>query len=110
MFGRKLKILRFNLDLNQQEMAEKLHISQAVYCRYENDKKEFSIEFIQRVDEIFGLDFAGGGGDLNIGKEKNDSQTKIKEKEIYSNQEFYMLPKELIDKLALLLEKFANKI
>jgi DNA-binding XRE family transcriptional regulator len=38
-FGRKLKMIRTEHNLDQKGMSEILHVSQPVYSRYEKDKK-----------------------------------------------------------------------
>jgi len=54
-FGKKLLTLRVTNNLNQNEMARKLNVSQPVYSRYENDEKDVTENdpFVKRVAEEF---------------------------------------------------------
>ena len=54
-FGKKLKMLRFTNQLDQNAMSKRLNVSQPVYSRYENDEKQVNEkdEFVKRVTEEF---------------------------------------------------------
>ncbi|MEJ7609783.1 MAG: helix-turn-helix transcriptional regulator [Ferruginibacter sp.] len=54
-FGNKLRILRISNNLDQDTISKKLHISQPVYSRYENDEKEVNEDnpVVKRVSEEF---------------------------------------------------------
>lgn len=54
-FGNKLKMLRVCNNLDQDTISKKLHISQPVYSRYENDEKEVNEDnpVVKRVSEEF---------------------------------------------------------
>ena len=56
-FGNKLKILRISHRLDQETISKKLHISQPVYSRYENDEKEVNEDnpVLKRVMEEFNV-------------------------------------------------------
>lgn len=54
-FAKKLLTLRVTNNLNQNEMARKLNVSQPVYSRYESGEKEVreNDDFVKRVAEMF---------------------------------------------------------
>lgn len=52
-----LKSIRTNLNLNQQEMAEKLGISRETYQNYENYKTFPDIPIVKKIIEISNVDF-----------------------------------------------------
>lgn len=52
-FSKRLKQLRRQHGLTQQQMSERLHIDQSVYSKYENDKISPCMDFIARVAEEF---------------------------------------------------------
>ena len=54
-FGNKLRMLRVSNNLDQDTISKKLHISQPVYSRYENDEKEVNEDnpVVKRVSEEF---------------------------------------------------------
>jgi transcriptional regulator with XRE-family HTH domain len=53
MFGQRLKELRQQLNLSQQEMADHLCISQSFYSRIENGKSLVAASFITQVAYTF---------------------------------------------------------
>ena len=57
-FGTKLKMLRTLNKLDQSQMIKKLHTSQPVYSRYENDLKQVDIShhFVKAVAKEFNVD------------------------------------------------------
>ncbi len=56
-FGNKLKILRISHRLDQDTISKRLHISQPVYSRYENDEKQVDEHnlMVKKVAEEFGV-------------------------------------------------------
>ncbi len=53
IFRIRLKEMRLLLGFTQREMAEKLHISQPSYIRYENGTAEPTLENLSKIAEIF---------------------------------------------------------
>jgi transcriptional regulator with XRE-family HTH domain len=53
IFGQRLKELRQQLNLSQQEMADHLCISQSSYSRIENGKSLVAASFITQVAYTF---------------------------------------------------------
>lgn len=52
-----LKGIRNNLDLTQQEIAEKLGISKETYQNYENYKTFPDVPMIVKIIDLSGVDF-----------------------------------------------------
>ncbi len=49
----KIKLYRTKTGLSQQEIAEKLFISQNTYSKYEKNPSQFSIEQLQQLASLF---------------------------------------------------------
>lgn len=49
----RLKDMREDRDLTQQELADYLRISQNTYSQYENGKRQLPIELLIRLAEYF---------------------------------------------------------
>ena len=52
-----LKSIRINLNLTQEEMADKLGVSTKTYQNYENYKSYPDVEIVKKIVELSGLDF-----------------------------------------------------
>lgn len=50
---KNLKRLRFEHDLTQEEMAEKLNVSRVTYCKIENGKSKGTTTFWLNVEKEF---------------------------------------------------------
>lgn len=50
-----LKIIRKNLNLNQQKVALDLNISREALSHYENGKRQPSLEMLLRMSEYFNV-------------------------------------------------------
>lgn len=44
--GKNLRKLRVQKKLSQEDVAKLLNISRQAYCRYENDQREISLDFL----------------------------------------------------------------
>ncbi len=55
-FGEKLKKVRKENNLSQEEMAELLYTTQGNYSLYESGQRTPSIDFLKRLIEQFNLD------------------------------------------------------
>ena len=53
IFWRRLKQLRIQYGLTQQEMSERLCMAQSTYSRYENDVSKATTEIIIRIAREF---------------------------------------------------------
>ena len=66
----RIKFLRENLKLSQEELAEKLNLSKGIISLYEQEKRKQSLEILIKLSEIFNvsIDYIIGRTDL-----KNES-------------------------------------
>ncbi len=55
LIGNKLKILRKNKDMSQEEAADYLHISQSAYARMESGESSSWANHIFRICKIFDI-------------------------------------------------------
>lgn len=55
-FGKKLRIIRKEMNLTQTEMGERLLMDQSTYSRYESEKTYPTIEIVTRVSKVFSID------------------------------------------------------
>ena len=52
MYGEKIKELREQKRISQEAMAEKLHITQSAYSKYESNQVQISVDMLLRVAEV----------------------------------------------------------
>ena len=52
-FGKRLKNLRIEKNLTQQQLAEKLNVSKANISKYESDIIEPNINLINQISKLF---------------------------------------------------------
>ncbi|MDC0176588.1 helix-turn-helix domain-containing protein [Polaribacter sp.] len=104
LIANKLKILRKEKNLSQEEVAHRLHISQSAYCRIENgestswaahidaicDLYSISPEELVKKDPIINHNQKGGGSYIKINqlskKLIEQFEIRLKEKENYIEQ------------------------
>ena len=74
-FGTRLKGIRNEKGMSQEEMAELLHTSKTHYGNMERGKKGVSIDFLLEIAETFDkkTDY------LLLGKEENDLEQAIRQ-------------------------------
>ncbi|MGC4104544.1 helix-turn-helix domain-containing protein [Ferruginibacter sp.] len=94
-FGKKLKELRFQHNLTQEEMCEQLSMEQSTYSRYETDKSTPNWDVITRVIGAFEVSLMWlMESDAEV-KEKHIDQIK----KIAQSHKYYEVPKEVIESL-----------
>ena len=54
MLYRRMRDLREDADLNQQEVAEHLHIMQSTYSDYENGKRYITADTMAKLADYYG--------------------------------------------------------
>lgn len=54
-FGRKLKIIRHQNNLKQQQLADVLGISRSAYCSYEIGRRDVDLDTIIKLSEFYNL-------------------------------------------------------
>ena len=55
MLSERLKTIRKENHLTQEQMGQKLHMSQSAYCKYENDKTPASVGLLKKISEEFNI-------------------------------------------------------
>ena len=81
-FGERLKEARENLGFNQNEFAEKLQLAPQSLARYEKNKVKPTIEFIEKLTNMFIINsnwLINGKGSMFV---KNDLNFSFKEETI----------------------------
>ncbi|MDE6372583.1 MAG: helix-turn-helix domain-containing protein [Clostridia bacterium] len=53
MYGKRIKDLRIENNLNQSELAEMLHVSQSAVAKYENEQLEPNINMLEKIADVF---------------------------------------------------------
>jgi transcriptional regulator with XRE-family HTH domain len=96
-FGNKLKQLRKQYRLTQQQMSEKLLMEQSNYSHYETDKTIPTADIIMRVAQTFNvtLDWLMQPD----GNQINFESGSINQGAVINNGTNYSIPKEVLDML-----------
>ena len=88
-FGEKLILMREKLGFNQNEFAEKIELAPQSLSRYEKNKVKPSIEFIEKLTDMFSTNsnwLINGKGTMFIENSENIQNINYK-KEIINNLE-----------------------
>lgn len=66
VFSKRLKELRLQSGMTQAQIADKLHIRQQSYARYEYGTGEPNMQTLYEISEIFGvsIDYLFGKADI----------------------------------------------
>ena len=72
MFGPRIKHFRKMYHMSQQDLADKLHVTQAAITSWENETRTPDIETILKLCHIFGV-----SSDMLIGNELDESGTRL---------------------------------
>lgn len=115
-FGKRLKQLRRQHDLTQQQMCDRLHIDQSAYSKYENDKISPCTDFIDQVAREFNV-----SSEWLIASDQNavtfENGSINHGNGIVQAHNFYTIPKEIFDTfihqqqlLQELLQKLVNRL
>ena len=98
-FGIKLKMLRTQYKLDQDQMAKRLSVSQPVYSRYEANKKSITPDddFVTRVANEFDVtpEWLTTYGDRNVYFENGSIATGATG--IGQVENYYSVPKDFMD-------------
>ena len=68
MLGNKIKYLRDQLDISQEELAKRINISPSTIAMYETNKRQPSYEILLKLAEIFNCSL-----DYLLGKKENST-------------------------------------
>lgn len=77
--GNKLRGLRTSHDFTPHDMAQRIGVSESTYRRYEQGKAKIDIKVIERIAEIFGIEYNDLLGEDNntILQTKNENAIAI---------------------------------
>ena len=103
--GYKIKELREEKGLSQEELALELNTSQSNLCKIEtgtNEKIDFL--FMQRVCDFFQVDF-----DYFVEREKVVNKVKTNNGVVYNKGTFNNFPENLLDQIKYLIESNKEK-
>ncbi|AUJ23624.1 hypothetical protein CAI16_15050 [Virgibacillus dokdonensis] len=92
VFGNRLKFLRKQRDLKQEDVAKSLGISRARYSHYENNHVEPDIEMLKNLSQFYNvsIDYLVGNSIKNKNKDEVlniDPELELWYKELPSNGE-----------------------
>lgn len=92
-YGERLKKLRNEKGISQQEFADRLKINRSTYARYELGKTQPDFETLQKIADYYSvtIDFILGRSD-NTNTQTNDEKEM---KEFFSNPELNLFFKEM---------------
>ena len=78
MYGEKIKAKRRELNLSQEDLADKLFVTRQAISKWENDKATPTMTNLRELSEVFGLDMAYFIG--QAGEEKKEiTRDKVEE-------------------------------
>jgi transcriptional regulator with XRE-family HTH domain len=117
MLGEKLKAIRKEKKLTQEQMADKLHMSQPAYNKYEHGKTIPSADLLKKISEAFHI----SADELLNYVVDNNMHFKITSidqgNKFAGTNNYYTIPKEQFDlllenqmKLTAILERISNKL
>lgn len=88
MYGEKIKTKRRELNLSQEDLANKLFVTIQAISKWENDKATPTMTNLRELSEVFGVDMAyfigeaDGEKKLDNNKEETDEVEEIKEEKL----------------------------
>ena len=88
MYGEKIKTKRRELNLSQEDLANKLFVTRQAISKWENDKATPTMTNLRELSEVFGVDMAyfigeaDGEKKLDNNKEETDEVEEIKEEKL----------------------------
>lgn len=88
MIGEKIKEKRSELNMTQEYLANKLSISRQAISKWEKGLSEPSMDNLEKLSEIFGVDISYF---KNAGKDEKDPIEEFKSKSILSRIFWYIL-------------------
>lgn len=97
--GDRIKLIRKNLNLTQEDMANKLNIPRSTYANYETNKREPNSDIIYRICDIFDTSPYDLIGDNTLIEDHTDGKLKnnsvITDMFLNDNSNFFNKPSEL---------------
>ena len=91
MLSDRLRELREELDMNQEEVAGKLNIGRSTYANYETDRAEPSISILVDISNFYGVsvDYIIGNTDIRDNYYKDKKLCKYINKCLLIYKEFF---------------------
>ena len=78
MYGEKIKAKRRELNLSQEDLADKLFVTRQAISKWENDKATPTMTNLRELSEVFGLDMAYFIGQA-VEEKKEVTRDKVEE-------------------------------
>lgn len=78
MYGEKIKTKRRELNLSQEDLADKLFVTRQAISKWENDKATPTMTNLRELSEVFGLDMAYFIGQA-VEEKKEITRDKVEE-------------------------------
>lgn len=69
VLGTRLKMLRENMGLTQENLGKKLHVSKVSICKYETGISEPSLDILVKIADIFDV-----STDYLLGREEKQKE------------------------------------
>lgn len=82
MYGEKIKTKRRELNLSQEDLANKLFVTRQAISKWENDKATPTMTNLRELSEVFGVDMAYFIGQTNDEKKVDNKEEKDEVEEI----------------------------
>lgn len=115
-FAERLRLLRMRKNLSQQQLADKLGISNSTVSMYERGERQPNLEMLEAIGDFFNVDT-----DYLLGKETGstyylDPEAAEMAQELFSRPEMRVLfdasrnaTKEDIEQVAAILDRLSKK-
>ena len=81
MVGKNIKKIRTELNMTQEELAEKISVTRQAVSNWETEKTQPDIETLERISEVLGVTIE----ELIYGKQKSSQGTLEKGKDVMVN-------------------------
>ena len=81
MVGKNIKKIRTELNMTQEELAEKISVTRQAISNWETEKTQPDIETLERISEVLGVTIE----ELIYGKQKSSQGTLEKGKNVMLN-------------------------
>lgn len=78
----RLKAIRIDSDLSQQEIADYLKIDRKTYCRYENSHHEIKIETLIQLAKYYQVSLDYLAGLTNVPRQLEEKNITLKNKNV----------------------------
>lgn len=78
MYGEKIKAKRRELNLSQEDLADKLFVTRQAISKWENDKATPTMTNLRELSEVFRVDMAYFIGESKVDEEEKDEAIEEK--------------------------------